>query len=123
MLLEGLKHAARHGITSFHNMDGNSYTLELLSELRDEGKLLCRGRVPFHYKNFMQISELERASEMTRRFDDEWLRSGFVKLFMDGVLDSWTAVMIEPYADRPDWVGEPLFPGSILGEEEHTQEN
>jgi predicted amidohydrolase YtcJ len=32
-----------------------------------------------------------------------------VKVFMDGVLDSWTAVMIEPYADRPGWVGEPLF--------------
>jgi len=110
VLLEGLKHAAKHGITSFHNMDGNAYTLELLSELRDEGKLLCRARVPFHYKNFMQLSELERASEMTRRFDDEWLKSGFVKLFMDGVLDSWTAVMVEPYADRPDWVGEPLFP-------------
>ncbi len=110
VLLEGLKHAARHGITSFHNMDGNAYTLELLSELRDEGKLLCRARVPFHYKNFMQLGELERASAMTRRFDDEWLKSGCVKMFMDGVLDSWTAVMVEPYADRPDWVGEPLFP-------------
>ncbi len=110
VLLEGLRHAAKHGITSFHNMDGNAYTLELLSELRDEGKLLCRARVPFHYKNFMQVSELDRASAMTARFDDEWLKSGFVKLFMDGVLDSWTAVMVEPYADRPDWVGEPLFP-------------
>jgi predicted amidohydrolase YtcJ len=66
--------------------------------------------VPFHYKNFMQLGELERASAMTRRFDDEWLKSGCVKMFMDGVLDSWTAVMVEPYADRPDWVGEPLFP-------------
>lgn len=109
VLLEGLRHAAKHGITSFHNMDGNAYTLELLSELRDEGQLLCRARVPFHYKNFMQVGELERASAMTARFDDEWLKSGFVKLFMDGVLDSWTAVMVEPYADRPDWVGEPLF--------------
>jgi predicted amidohydrolase YtcJ len=25
------------------------------------------------------------------------------------VLDSWTAVMLEPYADRPGWLGEPLF--------------
>jgi predicted amidohydrolase YtcJ len=32
-----------------------------------------------------------------------------VKVFYDGVLDSWTAAMIEPYADRPDWVGEALF--------------
>jgi predicted amidohydrolase YtcJ len=32
-----------------------------------------------------------------------------VKLFVDGVLDSWTAVMVEDYADRKGWVGEPLF--------------
>jgi len=28
---------------------------------------------------------------------------------MDGVLDSWTAVMDEDYADRPGWRGEPRF--------------
>ncbi|RVD51790.1 amidohydrolase, partial [Mesorhizobium sp. M2D.F.Ca.ET.140.01.1.1] len=43
------------------------------------------------------------------RYNSEWLSSGIVKVFYDGVLDSWTAVMIEPYADRLDWVGEPLF--------------
>jgi predicted amidohydrolase YtcJ len=28
---------------------------------------------------------------------------------VDGVLDSWTAVMLDDYADRPGWRGEPLF--------------
>ena len=28
---------------------------------------------------------------------------------MDGVLDSWTAVMLDDYADRAGWKGEPLF--------------
>ena len=28
---------------------------------------------------------------------------------MDGVLESWTAVMVDDYADRPGWRGEPLF--------------
>ncbi len=46
---------------------------------------------------------------MAERYAGEWLSSGMVKVFYDGVLDSWTAVMIEPYADRPDWRGEPLF--------------
>ena len=109
IMARGLEHAARHGITSFHNMDGNLYQLELLSELEQEGRLLCRARVPFHFKNFMDIGMLEKASIMAERYNSDWLRSGYVKLFMDGVLDSWTAVMVEPYADRPDWVGEPLF--------------
>jgi hypothetical protein len=30
-------------------------------------------------------------------------------MFIDGVLEGWTAVMIEDYADRPGWRGEPLF--------------
>jgi len=109
IMLRGLEYAAEHGITSFHNMDGNLYQLELLAELEAEGKLLCRARVPFHYKNFMNLDILEKASMMAERYNSEWLQSGFVKMFMDGVLDSWTAVMVEPYADRPDWVGEPLF--------------
>lgn len=46
---------------------------------------------------------------MAECYNGEWLSSGMVKVFYDGVLDSWTAVMVEPYADRPDWVGEPLF--------------
>jgi predicted amidohydrolase YtcJ len=109
IMLRGLQYAAEHGITSFHNMDGNLYQLELLAELQAEGNLLCRARVPFHYKNFMTPDILEKASMMAERYNSEWLQSGFVKMFIDGVLDSWTAVMVEPYADRPDWVGEPLF--------------
>ncbi|MCA3555580.1 amidohydrolase [Aestuariivirga sp.] len=105
----GLGHAARHGITFIQNMDGNIYTLELLEELQRRGELSARVRVPFHFKNFMDISMLEKASQMAQRWQGDMLSSGFVKLFMDGVADSQTAVMIEDYANRPGWRGEPLF--------------
>ena len=109
IMRRGLAWCARHGVTSIQNMDGNLYQLELLSEIEAEGSLSCRVQVPFHYRNHMTLDMLEKASAMARRYDGEWLSSGIVKVFYDGVLDSWTAVMIEPYADRPDWVGEPLF--------------
>ncbi|WP_192356117.1 amidohydrolase, partial [Mesorhizobium mediterraneum] len=109
IMRRGLEWCARHGITSIQNMDGNLYQLELLSEIEAEGGLLCRVQVPFHYKNFMTLDMLDKASVMAERYDGEWLSSGMVKVFYDGVLDSWTAVMVEPYADRPDWLGEPLF--------------
>ena len=35
---------ARHGVTSIHNMDGNLYQLELLSQIEDAGGLHCRTR-------------------------------------------------------------------------------
>jgi len=109
IMRRGLAWCARHGITSIQNMDGNLYQLELLAEIEAEEGLSCRVQVPFHYKNFMTLDMLDKASMMAERYDSEWLSSGMVKVFYDGVLDSWTAVMIEPYADRPDWVGDPLF--------------
>jgi predicted amidohydrolase YtcJ len=105
----GLRHCAAHGITFVQNMDGNLYTLELLEELQRRGELTARVRVPFHFKNFMDIAMLEKASQMAARWQGDMLCSGFVKLFMDGVADSQTAVMIEDYANRPGWTGEPLF--------------
>ncbi len=109
ILARGIAHCTRHGFTSLVTMDGNRYTLELLAELRAEGRLDARVRVPFHFRNFREIAELEQASAMRRDFDDDWLASGFVKLFMDGVIDSGTAVMVDDYPDQPGWRGEPLF--------------
>ena len=105
----GLAHAAAHGITFIQNMDGNLYTLELLEELQRREALTARVRVPFHFKNFMGLEMLEKASAMAARYRSPMLASGAVKLFMDGVIDSGTAVMAEDYADRPGWKGEPLF--------------
>jgi predicted amidohydrolase YtcJ len=105
----GLAHCAAHGITSMVNMDGNRYTLELLRELRAEGRLTARVKVPFHFKPHMELSELDRASAMTRDFADDWLSSGFVKMFMDGVVDSRTAFMLQDYPGVPGHRGAPLF--------------
>lgn len=114
IMRRGLAWCARHGITSIQNMDGNLYQLELLAEIEAEEGLSCRAQIPFHYKNFMTLDILDKASVMAERYNTEWLSSGMVKVFYDGVLDSWTAVMVEPYADRPNWVGEPLFtPGQF----------
>ncbi len=104
----GLAHCAAQGITSMVNMDGNRYTLHLLQEMQDEGRLTARVKVPFHFKPHMELAELDRASAMTAEYDNDWLSCGFVKMFMDGVVDSRTAFMIHPYPGT-DITGEPLF--------------
>ena len=109
-VLAGLRHCAAHGITSMVNMDGNRYTLELLAGLRAEGHLLARVKVPFHFKPQMDVVELDRAEAMTRDFNDDWLTCNFVKMFMDGVIDSRTAFMLNDYPGLPGHRSEPLFP-------------
>ena len=109
ILKNGLRHLAQLGVTSIHNMDGNFYTLELLELIRDEGDLTCRVKVPFHFKKEMPIEKLDLASEMNVRWNDDFLSSGLVKFFIDGVLDSGTAFLINDYADTPNWKGDALF--------------
>ena len=102
-LKRGLDHAARHGITSIVNMDGNTYLLELLTELRARRELQVRVRVPFHFVPEMEAADLETARYMHETWNDDWLASGFVKFFMDGVIDSRTAFMKNDYPGQPGY--------------------
>lgn len=105
----GLAHCAAHGITAMVNMDGNRYTCALLAEMEAEGRLTARVKVPFHFKPHMDLSELDRAEALRAEFHTDMLRSGFVKMFMDGVIDSRTAFMLNDYPGVPGERGEPLF--------------
>lgn len=108
VLEDGLRLCASYGFTSLHNMDGNRYQLELLSEIEARGTLDCRIEVPFHLTPSKSIDSLEEASALAEEFDTEKLSARRVKMFMDGVIDSATAVMIDEYADVPGWRGDPL---------------
>ncbi len=116
VILRGLKHCASHGITGLHNMDGNFYQLELLSELEAEGRLPIRVQVPMHLKNTDPLDRLEEADEMRRRFASDMVWSGRVKMFMDGVLDSYTALMLAPYPGKPESLGDAVFSAEHFNE-------
>ena len=109
LMQEGLRHCAEFGITTIQNMDGNFYQCELLREIEQAGELICRMEMPYLFEPTDTLEHMEEASRMARTYNSDMLWSGRVKMFMDGVLDAWTAVMVEPYADRPKELGEPLF--------------
>ena len=108
IIAKGLKHCASHGITSLHNMDGNFYQLEMLSELEEDGRLLCRTEVPMHLKHTDPIDRLKEATEMRAQYKGDKVWCGRVKMFMDGVVDSRTAYMLNSYPDT-DSCSAPLF--------------
>ncbi len=116
ILKQGMKFAASKGITSMHNMDGNRHLLELLRDVETEGGLLSRISVPFHLTRDMPLSELDRASAMTRDFTGDWLTCNRVKIFIDGVIESGTAAMLDDYADKPGLRGAPIFDADAFRE-------
>jgi predicted amidohydrolase YtcJ len=116
VLKSGLRFVASKGITSMHNMDGNRYLLDLLRCLVTEGDLIARVSVPFHYTREMPLSELDRASAMAVDFTGEKLTSNRVKVFVDGVIESGTAAMLNDYADKPGLRGDPIFDAATFAE-------
>jgi len=114
-LARGLAWCAAHGITSNHNMDGNPYQLGLLEELDDAGGLICRLRLPHHQKNDMTLDDLRKeAPAMRARSRPDRLVADFVKVFVDGVLDSTTAFTLDDYCGHPGHRGLPLFSAEQL---------
>jgi predicted amidohydrolase YtcJ len=107
-IARGMQHCASHGITGLHNMDGNLYQLDLLSEMQAEGTLLCRTEVPFHLKSFDALDRLDEAAEMRHRFSGDMVWCNRVKMFMDGVTESRTALMLQPYPGT-DHIGDAVF--------------
>lgn len=109
ILREGLAYCASLGITSFHNMDGNFYQLELLEEIDRAEGLPVRAKVPFRMLPDRPLSDIEKAVEMRARWNSDTLRADFVKIFMDGVIESTTAHMFEDYAGMPGVRGSSFF--------------
>ena len=108
-IARGMKHCAAQGITGLHCMDGNFYQLELLSEMEKEGTLLCRTGVPFHFKSFDSLDRFDEAVQMRDRYDGDMVFSGYVKMFIDGVIEGRTAMMLDPYPGTEDNYGDPVF--------------
>jgi predicted amidohydrolase YtcJ len=65
--------------------------------------------IPFHQKNTFEIPRVDEAADMHAQYKGEMLHSGRVKLFMDGVMETLTALMLDDYPGHPGNTGAPLF--------------
>ena len=99
----------RYGITSFHDAGVDFRSIDAYEQVKSEGGLRVRAYVALGYHKSTTDEDLKRFAEIREKHSDEWLRTGIVKLFIDGVLDSHTAAMLEPYADDPPSSGETKY--------------
>ena len=111
-LRAGMKEANRAGLVRVHcaGNDGLAISdfdnLDLYDELRKKGELSLRMYVAFEMDppglNPENLQQLEQAR---KQYHDEWVSAGAVKFFLDGVVESHTAAMLEPYSDDPKQIG------------------
>ena len=87
----GVKLAHSRGVTAVHDKDGWVGAPEIFQRLRDRGGLTLRVWQSLPYK---KLPELE-ALGIRSRFGDDFLRLGYMKVFMDGTLGSQTAWMLD----------------------------
>jgi predicted amidohydrolase YtcJ len=106
-LRAGLKWANENGLTRVHSAGQDFEELDLYDELHRHGDLTVR----FYIAYFLDPPELRRqdldAMESARKkYRGEWIDTDVVKFMVDGVIESHTAAMLEPYSDDPALKGK-----------------
>ena len=100
-LKAAIDEALKFGVTSVTDAAGNPEDFEVYEELRRAGELGAR----VYYSLLVTPDFSEQDAD---RFDAIWkahpdtprLKTGIVKMFMDGVIETNTAFMIAPYVER-----------------------
>ncbi|NUQ85223.1 MAG: amidohydrolase [Anaerolineales bacterium] len=108
LLARAVKMAAGYGLTSVHNMNGNLEDLRMYQELEARGEMLLRVYVPFLVRPEMKPEALSEAIAM-RAASSRKVRGGLVKFFMDGVIESYTGLLLDDYEGKPGWRGAANF--------------
>jgi hypothetical protein len=109
LLHQGLALAAKFGLTSIHNMDGDADQIALYAALEDAGELTLRVYVPYSIRPDTTLEALAEAAAMKNDYQSEMVRGGAAKFFMDGVIESYTSLLVEAYADQPSNFGGALY--------------
>jgi len=102
----GMRFAIAHGITRVHSAGGDFDELATLDELRGEKQLWVRFSVAYSLAPpELRLEDLKAIEEAHKKFHDEWIDVNTAKFVLDGVIESHTAAMLQPYNDDPSKKG------------------
>jgi predicted amidohydrolase YtcJ len=111
-LRAGLRLAASRGVASVQEAGEGLDQLPLWEALLEEDELTVRVRLAFDMTPGRALDEWRRRldlyQEAARRANDPWITTGILKAFADGVVESRTASLLEPYTGGDDR-GAPLW--------------
>jgi hypothetical protein len=104
-LRAGMKLANQNGLTRVHAagghfLSGDFEDLDLYDEMRQRGDLSLRIEIAYFLDPpALRPQDLEAIEKAKKKFSNDWISAGVVKLRLDGVIESHTAAMLEPYSD------------------------
>lgn len=115
-LASSLDHAAECGITTIVEPQNSPDDIALFLRARGEGRL--RSRVVLAMFHPLGTTAEDRAEfrRLTREHDDDRLRVGPLKLYIDDVVEPHTAALHAPYANEPGHRGETYYPPQTFAE-------
>jgi predicted amidohydrolase YtcJ len=119
-LRAGMRVAAERGIGSVQEAGEGQDELELWDALREADELTLRVRLAFDMTPGRDAASLQQRldeyQELSRPSrNNPWISTGILKAFADGVVESRTAALLNPYQGS-DQRGEPLWAGDELTE-------
>jgi predicted amidohydrolase YtcJ len=97
-LRAAVAHAHRVGVTSIQNAGTSLDEMALFRQAKQAGELRVRAYLAAAAQGGITDGDVDAMDEMRATLgDDPTLRSGIVKIFADGVIESRTAAMLAPY--------------------------
>jgi predicted amidohydrolase YtcJ len=106
-LAKAMRYMNSLGITSFQNMDGDPQRVAWFDRLHQEGRLSLRGHFYMSMREHYPRERLQEFAEVMRGHQSAWNLVRGIKMFIDGVVESKTALMLDPYADGSADTGVP----------------
>jgi predicted amidohydrolase YtcJ len=131
-LLRGMRLLSSVGITSVQDAGLLSASgdveadIAMLDRARREGRLGVRVKAAVHLEPGKVAATIAQAKRLAARYRDGWLKVAGVKLFVDGVIESKTAALLEPYAGETslgtaNWTAEALNAAVTAADREGLQ--
>lgn len=106
---EFMKDLATKGVTSLSEMSADDYKeniykrYKVFKDMSDKGQFTSRVHV---YTKLLGYTDYTAAKEWAEEFNSPTFKIVGLKGFLDGVASTYTAMMLAPYNDRPDCMGE-----------------
>jgi predicted amidohydrolase YtcJ len=110
-LRAGMKWANENGLTRVHAAGGHFESgdfddLDLYDEMRRRGDLSLRMQIAYFLDPpALRPQDLVAIEDARKKYSNDWISASVVKLRLDGVIESHTAALLEPYSDDPSTKG------------------